>query len=177
MENANAQDTHPLPARERDLLRILCCVAWSDGDISRQERHLLEDLVRRYFLPEDRPTATITLEELAAEALPIEQLDAVVGRLESDEDRLLALKLSYMVIRVSRRSGDASSINPQEKAAYRRLVEGLALPEAEVREAEWAAERELHQHSGLLSILTSRLGSLGAWPPVELPEEPGAPRV
>jgi hypothetical protein len=177
MEHANASHTHRLPAKERDLLRILCCVAWSDGDISQQERHLLEDLVRRYFLPEDRATATVTLEELAAEELPIEQLDAVAGRLESDEDRLLALKLAYMVIRVSRRSDDASSINPQEKVAYRRLVEHLALPEAEVREAEWAAERELNRHSGLLSLLTSRLGALGAWPPAELLEEPGAPRL
>lgn len=166
-----------LPSNVGDLLRILCCVAWSDGGISPEERDLLEELVRRYLLPEDRPAAAATLEDLAARELPLEQLDPAVARLATDEDRLLALKLAYMVIRVGRRDGDASSINRQEKVAYRRLLEGLGLAEADVREAEWAAEKELQQHGGLRSIIGTLFGARGAWPAAELLEKPGAPRL
>lgn len=166
--------TPSLPDDDRDLLRILCCVAWSDGDFADEERRLLQRLVQNYFLPDaDAQATSEAVEALAAEALQPERLEELVPRLTSQEDRQLVVKLAYMLIRIESRPGDESSINPQEKRVYRRLVELLQLEEADVREAEWAAEQELRQHTGLLGVLTSRFQWLGAWPSPELMDTPG----
>jgi uncharacterized tellurite resistance protein B-like protein len=163
-----------LPDDDRDLLRILCCVAWSDGDFAAEEKRLLQRLVQNYFLPDADATASSeAVEALAAEALQPERLEELAPRLRSPEDRLLVVKLAYMLIRIESRPGDGSSINPQEKRVYRRLVELLHLNDDDVREAEWAAEQELRQHTGLLGILTSRFQWLGAWPSAELLDTPG----
>lgn len=167
----------PLSEADLDLLRILCCVAWADGEFCAEERTLLGRLAARYFTAgsEGRLEGE-ELEALAAQALPPELLDELPRRL-APEDRPLALKLAYQMIRVGRREGDAASINAAEKVAYRRLVEALALGETEIREAEWAAEQELEERQGLVAILLSRFRSLGAWPEGDLLEEPGAPRL
>ena len=63
-----------------------------------------------------------------------EELDALIPRVRSEEDWQLALKLGYMMNRVGRRPRDITSINPLEKlekVAYRRLVEGLGLGDAQ----------------------------------------------
>ena len=176
--------TAPLPKGEMDLLRILCCVAWSDGEFSPQERQLLERLVERYFPGGDVGAAGLDTVEamasgaMAAEAMRPELLDELVPSLTTVEDRQLALKLAYQVMRVGPRTGEESGIQPLEKVAYRKLVEGLGLSEAEIQETEWAAEQELKPAGGLRGILASRFGWLaGAWPSDDLLETPGAPRL
>jgi hypothetical protein len=96
-----------------------------------------------------------------------------MARLTVAEDRLLALKLAYMMARVSQRPEDSAAINPQEKALYRRLVEGLRLTEAEVKEAEWAAEQDLSSGKGIWALLGAAFAGLGAWPSQEMLETPG----
>jgi hypothetical protein len=153
--------TDSLPPGDLDLLRILCCVAWSDGDFSPQEKALLGDLLHRYFPSEaGHPAATEAVEDLVASAAPLEMLDELAPRLGSAEDRQLALKLAYQMIRVGQRPGDDSSINPREKVAYRRLVDGLGLSETEIEQVEWAAEQDLPRSMGLLGILASRFSWL-----------------
>ncbi|WP_094556259.1 TerB family tellurite resistance protein [Synechococcus sp. 1G10] len=156
-----APSTDTPPAGNLDLLRILCCVAWSDGEFSAEERELLQDLVERYGVTDGGvPLQAETAEKLAGQSLQPEALDELVSRLDSDEDRQLALKLGYMMIRVGRRPGDESSINPMEKLAYRRLVEGLGLGEADIAEAEWAAELDLQAQTGLKGFLSRHFGFL-----------------
>ena len=170
--SAGDPDPRPLAPEEVSLLRILCCVAWCDGDVSPQEKELLGRLVLRYFSPEGSSASLEDLrgwEALLAEVLPVDALDELIPRLASPEDRLLALKLAYMVIRVDRRPGDDSSINPQEKVAYRRLVQGLGLDDAEIREIEWAAEQELASPTTLLGIFRKRFGGLLGEPSGERP--------
>jgi tellurite resistance protein len=160
-----------------NLLRLLCCIAWSDGQVSPRERQLLETLTRSVLLPDSDPSmASDILETLVAEALKPEALAGLIEGLQGHDQRQLALKLAYMVIRISQEPGDSSSINLQEKQAYRRLVEGLGLPESEVLEAQWAAEQDLRQHNSLWTLLASRFSGLGAWPSDALlasPEIPG----
>jgi hypothetical protein len=148
---------------DRDLLTILCCVAWSDGELSAKEKELLLQLGAD--------------EALAEEAPRLEALDALIPQLGSEDDRQLAVKLAYQVIRISRRPGDTTSINPQEKVAYRRLVDGVGLDETQIREAEWAAEQDLGAHTSLLGFLASRFRGLGAWPDDALLDAPGGPRL
>jgi hypothetical protein len=146
-----------------DLLRILCCVAWSDGEFSAEERELLGRLVERYIVADGGvPLSADAAEALAERTLQPEALDALIPRLRTEEDRQLALKLGYMMMRVGQRPGDTSSINPLEKVAYRRLVEGLGLGEADIAEAEWAAELDLEAQSGLRGFLSRHFGFLMA---------------
>lgn len=166
-------------ATELDLLRIVCAVAWCDGDFSDEEQQLLGRLVARYLSPPDGagPTSE-AVETIASRAASLELLDSLPRGLAIPEDRQLALKLAYMMVRVGRAPGDAEAINPREKQAYRRLVEALALPTEVVEATEWAAEQELGQHSGgLLALLRHRFGGLGAWSEDGRLPQPGDPRL
>jgi uncharacterized tellurite resistance protein B-like protein len=160
------------PSRQRqlDLLRIVCCVAWADGEVSDQERQLLERLVAQYFpQPQEAEGDSIlsAARQLAAWAQELSALEELVPRLTLQEDRLLALKLSYLMARIDRQAPEQPLINAQEKRAYRRLVELCALPEDDVRDAEWAAERELAERRSPWDQLSDAFSSLGAWPSPE----------
>ena len=166
-------------SRQLDLLRIVCCVAWADGEVSAPERQLLAKLTAEYFLPaakQEGQDASGAVEaaasQLAVWAQDLSVLDEVIPRLRNEEDRLLAIKLAYMMASIGRQPGDSSPINQQEKLAYRRLVEGLGLNEVQVQEAEWAADQDLAARRSPWAVLGSLFGTLGAWPPPELLESP-----
>jgi len=160
--------------RQLDLLQIACSVAWVDGDVSAEEKRLLEQLVARYFSSENGIDASEEAARLlAAWAVDGALLNEIMARLTVAEDRLLALKLAYMIARVSQRPEDSAPINPQEKALYRQLVEGLRLTETEVQEAEWAAEQDLSSSKGIWALLGAAFSKLGAWPSQEMLETPG----
>lgn len=166
-------------ASELDLLRIVCAVAWCDGEFSDDEQRLLAELVARYLSPADglgpSPRA---VEMIASRSASLELLDTLPRQLPSAEDRQLAVKLAYMMVRVSRRPGDTAAINPREKQAYRRLVEAAGLASAEVEATEWAAETELRNLSGgVLGLLRRAFAGLGPWPEASLLQQPGAPRL
>jgi len=160
--------------RQLDLLKVVCCVAWADGDVSADEKRLLEKLIARYF---PCGTGSQASEEagrqLAAWTVEASVLEEVIPRLSSREDRVLAVKLSYMMAKVGQRPQDISPINPAEKALYRQLVEALGLSDSEVEEAEWAAEQELSSGQGLWAALGAAFSGLGAWPSQEMLETPG----
>ena len=168
-----------LPAADLDLLTLICCVAWSDGEFSGEERRLLEHLVQQHVITTDsgQPVSEQALAALADQALPLDLIERLVPRLGPD-DRQLALKLAYQMVRSDRRPGDSSSINAEEKVAYRRLVEALGLAEEDIAETEWMAEQELGKRQGnWLAVLAERFGSLGSWPSPELLQDPSAPRL
>ncbi|WP_216900395.1 TerB family tellurite resistance protein [Synechococcus sp. CCY 9618] len=149
----------PIPAaalsqEQAALLRIVCTVAWADGECSGGERKLLAELVARHVHGDTlAPLGEAALEGVLAERLPVAALADLVGQLGSGDDRELALKLSYMMVRVGRRSPEESSINSQERVAYRRLVELLGLDDGRIREIEWAAEADLPRKHGLAQLL------------------------
>lgn len=160
--------------RQLNLLQIACCVAWADGDVSAEEKRLLEQVVTRYFPAGDGSDPTgDAARQLAAWTSNDAPLNELMERVTVAEDRLLALKLAYMMARVSQRPEDTAPINPQEKVVYRRLVEGLGLTEAEVKEAEWSAEQELASGKGVWALLGNAFSGLGAWPSQEMLETPG----
>ena len=163
---------------DRVLLRLLCCIAWSDGEVSDKERDLLESLASEVLLTkEQKADAASEVRSLVADTLGLSAMDALIPQIQGHDQKQLAIKLAFMVIRISQDAGEGSPINAREKAAYRRLVEGLALPEREVQEAEWAAEQDLRQHSTLWSLLVNRFADLGAWPDEALLASPDLPRL
>ncbi|WP_411871524.1 hypothetical protein [Vulcanococcus limneticus] len=169
-----APSSDPGADRQLTLLKIACSVAWADGEVSPEERSLLLKLVARYFPREPgQESLEAAAEQLAAWAQDGALLDGLIARLESEEDRLLAAKLGYLIARVGQRPGDTSPINSEEKLAYRRLVEGLGLGEGQIQEVEWASEQELSAQKGLWGVLGSLFGDLGNWPTREMLESPG----
>ncbi len=157
-----------LSPSQRALLRIACWVAWSDGDVAPEERELLEKLVAA-TLPGD---ASLLDTADAVRLLVNEHLEQVdpaqlVAELEGPEARLQAVKLAVQMMGSSSLPGDGTAINPAEKLAYRRLLEALALPEAEVQEAEWAARQELEKPHNMLDLIVRALGGYGAWPSLQ----------
>ncbi len=136
------------------LLRIVCTVAWADGECSSAERELLAELVARHLHGNIASgLAEAELEAFLVERLPVAGLGDLVAQLTSSDDRQLALKLSYMMVRVGRRSPAEPSINAQERAAYRLLVDRLGLGDETIREIEWAAEADLPKKAGLAQLL------------------------
>lgn len=163
---------------DRVLLRLLCCIAWSDGEVSTKERELLQSLATEVLLTEEeKAAAAAEVSSLVADTLGLPAMDALIPQIQGHDEKQLAVKLAYMVIRISCEEGESSPINAREKVAYRRLVEGLALPEGEVQEAEWAAEQELKEHTSLWSLLAARFAGLGAWPDDALLASPDLPRL
>ena len=163
---------------DRVLLRLLCCIAWSDGEVSARERELLQSLATEVLLTEEeKADAAAEVSSLVTDTLGLPAMDALIPQNQGHDEKQLAVKLAYMVIRISREEGESSPINAREKIAYRRLVEGLGLPEGEVQEAEWAAEQDLRQHTNLWSLLASRFAGFGAWPDDALLASPDLPRL
>ena len=136
------------------LLRIVCTVAWADGECSSAERELLAELVASHLHGDSfSGLGEAELEAFLAERLPVAGLDALVAQLSGSDARQLALKLSYMMVRVGRRSPAEPSINAQERMAYRHLVELLGLEDTKIQEIEWAAEADLPKKQGLAQLL------------------------
>lgn len=158
---------HPLDrlsASQRALLRIVCWVAWADGDFALEERELLERVVARLLAASSDAAAVDAVRALALEQLQSADVESLVAALDTSDERQLAVKLALQMVSITHSPGDDALINPAEKRAYRRLVEALALTETEVQEAEWAARQDLAQQRSLLALLNTALERFGAWP-------------
>lgn len=153
------QPSPHISPEEMNLLRIACSMAWSDGELSPEEKELLLSQFSQLFSQnkEEERSLHQELQDYISQSIHSEALEELIPELQAEEDRELMLKLGYMVIRASRRDSTESSINPQEKVAYRRLVELLALPEETIEKVEWAAKSELQQHNNPVDALASGL--------------------
>lgn len=146
-----------LSPSEKNLLRLACCMAWSDGNFSEPEQDLLLTHLSELFgnTEAEQQALQQELQTYVAETVPLQALERLVANLQSEEDRELALKLSNMVIQAYQQHEPL--IHPQEKVAYRRLVELLNLPEDTIAKVEWAAETELQQHESVIHAIGAGL--------------------
>jgi hypothetical protein len=156
-----------LSPSQRALLRIVCWVAWADGDFAVEERELLNKLVQRLLPADGGVVAAASAAALATEPPSAAELAPLVAALEGSDQRQLAVKLALQMVSINQRPEDTAAINPAEKGAYRQLLEALALPESEVAEAEWAARQELAQPRSLLELIGATLSGFGAWPSLD----------
>lgn len=179
-----------LPPSHLTILRIVSAMAWADGNLSEEELNLLvsefnEDLPINpspFLYVEDMPPFfDNTLNELeianqlserflAESALkeividykyhPI-PLGNLVQDLTTEEDKSLALKLAYMVIKISP-DETGQLISNEEKKVYRQLVKLLNLKEDLVKEIELEADEELekieHPFQAFLNNIKRSLG-------------------
>ncbi|MBU6250676.1 MAG: TerB family tellurite resistance protein [Cyanobacteria bacterium REEB417] len=154
-----------LTPSQRALLRIVCWVAWADGDFALDERQLLEKVVARLLLLDGSESDAVdAVRALAVDHLPQADLTALVAALGDTDERQLAVKLALQMISINQRPEDDAPINPAEKQAYRNLIEALDLTESEIAAAEWAARDELKRQQTLGELLVGALERFGAWP-------------
>jgi hypothetical protein len=154
--------TASLPANLRpeefNILQIVSAMAWADGEFVSEERDALFAMLAKLFA-ETEEEAELLYQTLQSQTpTPLEEL---VAKLTSEDDRELALKLSYMVIQASDSSPNQAAeapINSKEKAAYRRLIDLLGLPDGSIEKTEWAVDEELKQHGKRAYAVSSRIG-------------------
>ncbi len=156
-------------ARQLDLLQVVCCVAWADGSVDDKERQLLERIVDQLASGEEQREVA---RQLASWVQTPELMDAAIPRIRANGDGALAVKLAQMMAMASKGPRDEQLITPGERAAYRRLLDGLGLDDASVQEAEWAARQELESGRSVWQLLGDALASFGAWPAPEVLDNP-----
>jgi tellurite resistance protein len=142
--------------QEQTLLRVVCAIAQADGQISSEELDRILSEFSKFFADSEADEASLLqqLQQYAVEQVPLE---ALVPQLKLEEDRELALKVGYMVIRSSRRTAEEALINPAEKSAYRRLIELLGLPDETVTKIETLTDEELEQEEDLVHAIAQRI--------------------
>ncbi|MGQ9869861.1 TerB family tellurite resistance protein [Leptodesmis sp.] len=141
---------------EKTLLRVVYAIALADGQLSPEELDRILSEFSKFFADNEVREQQIRqeLQQFATEKVALEEL---VPQLKLEEDRELALKLGYMVIRSSRRNPEEAWINPAEKAAYRRLIELLNLPDETVAKIEAVTDAELNQQDDFVHAIAHRV--------------------
>jgi uncharacterized membrane protein YebE (DUF533 family) len=149
-------DAAQLSETQKTLVSLICAISDADGVIQPAELKLMLDQFSILFALEtsDRPALRAQLQALTEQPL---RLESLVPQLKTNAEQELALKLGYTVIQASSQAGEATTINPKEKVAYRTLVDLLALPEAIVDQIEWAVDEELKQAPSLIKLLNTPL--------------------
>ncbi|HAX86041.1 MAG TPA: urea ABC transporter ATP-binding protein UrtD [Cyanobacteria bacterium UBA11370] len=122
-------------ADQMKMLRIVAAMAWSDGNLAREEADLIISQFSKLFSSEieEQEKLQAELKDYLVQNVPIDEL---VSQIESPEERELILKLGYEVISVSSRNPNEPNINEEETIAYKRLVKLFNLPEEVVKRLE-----------------------------------------
>lgn len=154
--------TPPPPSispQQMNVFRIVCSMAWSDGKLTPEEAGLMIDQFVSLFTTDvaEKQALQQELQDYLGQNIPLEES---VPTLRTAEDRELVLKLGYMVIQAGGAPNpDEDTITADEKAAYRRLVDLLGLPEDRVQAIEWAADQELGQSDTMIHAVNSGLAT------------------
>lgn len=157
-----------LKPSQRAQLNVLCWVASVDGDVAAEERALLSKLSARLLPLEDPQDALAALQ-----AEQETDVEAWVAQLQGSDERMALVSLAFQMACSSQGEEDDSAINAAERVAYRRLLDALDLPDAQVQEAEWAARQALKETPALIDRLNQLLFGWGAWPSVAALEASG----
>jgi uncharacterized membrane protein YebE (DUF533 family) len=150
----------PISPRQMDMLRAVAAMAWADGTLEPDEIRLMMDEFAILFANSDTERTSLKshLKEYLGQNIPLEE---VIPNIKSIEDRKMTLKLGYQVIQASRRNPDESMVNPDEAAAYQRLVRMLDLPSEVVADIEAAiAPSEEFAPKGIVKAIAAKLHKL-----------------
>ncbi|HIK10850.1 MAG TPA: TerB family tellurite resistance protein [Oscillatoriaceae cyanobacterium M33_DOE_052] len=125
----------PITPRQMNLLRVVTAMAWSDGELAKEEVDLMLERFSKLFasVPEHQQQLQQELRDYMMQNLPLEES---IAKLETPQERELVLQLGYAVIAASSRTPDEPKINEDEAEAYRKLVELLQLPPETVHRLE-----------------------------------------
>ena len=76
------------------------------------------------------------VQALAEFSLLTPRLESLVAAIPSQEERQLAVKLDYVMLRAHQHPGEETAVTHDERHAYRRMLEVLKLPVSLVEETE-----------------------------------------
>lgn len=141
--------------RQMNLLRIVAYMAWSDGQLAKEEVDLMLNRFSSLFATGDRQQQL--QEELRDYFMQNIPLGESIPKLESQQERELVLKLGYEVIACSARTPEEPNINEDEEAAYENLKQLLNLPGDVVERIETEAKTELNNQEGIVEMMTRGL--------------------
>lgn len=141
--------------RQMNLLRIVAYMAWSDGQLAKEEVELMLNRFTSLFASGDRQQ--LLQEELRDYMMQNIPLEELIPKLESQQERELVLKLGYEVIACSARTPEEPNINEEEEAAYQKLKQLLNLPENVVKRLEAEATTEVDTQDGIVEMMTRGL--------------------
>jgi hypothetical protein len=176
-----------LPESHFHILKVVSAMAWADGNLSEEEIDLLIEQFKvdlpidphPIFYAEDstdlfgsfveKPPITEQIEkrieaELAFKEILVDYkycpvpLADLVTTLKTQEDRSLAVKLAYMVIKASPDPDHKNIlITEGEKKAYRQLIELVDLDPDLITKIENKAEEELEHFQHPFSAFVANL--------------------
>ena len=138
--------------RQMNLLRIVAYMAWSDGQLAKEEVDLMLNRFTSLFATGERQQ--LLQEELRDYMMQNIPLQELIPKLESQQERELVLKLGYEVIACSARTPEEPNINEDEEVAYKSLKQLLNLPENVVKRIETEANTEFDTQEGIVDLMT-----------------------
>ncbi len=121
------------------LLRIVAAIAWSDGELSLDEKELIVSRLSSVF-SDDITEQDKLRQELGDYLLQDVDIDNIIGEIQTPQERELVLKLAYEVIEINARNANEPRINEEEASAYNRLVQLLQIPSETIQRLENEAE-------------------------------------
>lgn len=151
--------TPPPPSispRQMNLLRIVAAMAWSDGGLAKEEVDIMLDRFSGMFAADvpQQQRLRQELQDYVMQNIPLEEL---TPRLQSTEEKELVLRLGYEVICSSARSPEEDNINPDEAAAYQKLVDLLKLPSEAVERITSDAEAHCCDEESVVESVARQL--------------------
>ncbi|MEM8504262.1 MAG: TerB family tellurite resistance protein [Cyanobacteria bacterium P01_D01_bin.1] len=147
----------PISPRQMNMLRVVLSMAWADSTLEQKEVEVMLTRFSQLFAtdPEQQDYLQTQLKEYFVQDIPLAE---AVAKLTTDEEKEVALRLSYEVINSSARTPDEALINEDESEAYSQLVQLLGLPNSVVKRAEEAASASLNQGGkNIVDMLAFRL--------------------
>ncbi|MGB2925076.1 MAG: urea ABC transporter ATP-binding protein UrtD [Limnothrix sp.] len=110
---------------QMNLIRIAASMAWADGSFAPEQKQIILDRLSEQFTNDSQHQGQLReeLENYLGSNVPLDQLTA---NLTTTEEKEMALRLSYEVVR-------SNGVNQLESIVYQHLLELLALPPATVQ--------------------------------------------
>lgn len=146
--------------RQMNLLRIVLALAWSDGNLAKEEADVMLTSFSQVFAttPESQAAVKQELQGYLVQDIPLEE---VVPKITTQAEKEFVLRLGYEVISASARTPDEDLINQDEQAIYQKLVNLLKLSSETVQRIEQSAQTALGKNqekgSNVVDLLTYQL--------------------
>ena len=134
----------PISPRQMNLMRVVLHMAWADDSLEQKEVDTMLERFSQLFATNAQQQNNLKeqLQEYFVQKVPLEE---AVTKLSTEAEKEVALRLSYEVIKSSKRTPEENAINRAEGEAYQKLLSLLELPESTVARAEEAATAALNQ--------------------------------
>lgn len=134
----------PISPRQMNLMRVVLHMAWADDSLEQKEVDTMLERFSQLFAtdPQQQKNLKEQLQEYFVQQIPLEE---AVTKLTTEAEKEVALRLSYEVIKSSKRTPEENAINRAEGEAYQKLLSLLNLPESTVARAEKEATATLNQ--------------------------------